>query len=415
MSLLKQREDAAAKALQIAELAKSEERDLTDEEIAVINETAAEVAELDEKIKAADEAAAKLKALGTAPARKEKKVTDDVKGAPARSLGEHFVKHAAEQLAAAKASGGRFSVGAPAFVKAATDTHTVTEQEALEPYLTQLDRNIVKPFREGPVVADLLSSGTISGQHITYLVEQVENFEGAFAPVAEGGAKPQVHVAALESVTETLKKLAGWIKLSDEMIEDLPFVVSEINGTLLYQLALHEEFQLLNGDGTDGGLVGIRNRSGILTESATDADDNADALFRAMTQIRVVNGVSPDALVINPSDYQDLRLGKDGNGQYHGGGYFQGQYGNGGILENPPVWGLRTVVSSAVPAGTALVGAFKYAATVYRKGGVRVESTNSHDDDFTNNLVTIRAEERLALAVRRPSAIAEVTLAGAGS
>src|SRR5690606_13355130 len=117
-------------------------------------------------------------------------------------------------------------------------------------------------------------------------LEQVENFEGAFAPVAEGGAKPQVHVAALESVTETLKKLAGWIKLSDEMIEDLPFVVSEINGTLLYQLALHEEFQLLNGDGTDGGLVGIRNRAGILTESATDADDNADALFRAMTQIR---------------------------------------------------------------------------------------------------------------------------------
>src|SRR5690606_7985101 len=142
-------------------------------------------------------------------------------------------------------------------------------------------------------VADLVARGTISGEHSTYLVEQVENLEGACAPVAEGGAKPQGHVAAPEAGAEPQEKLSGWIKLSDEMIEARPCAETAIDGTVPYQLALHEEFQLLNGDGTDGGLVGIRNRSGILTESATDADDNADALIRAMTQIRVANGVSP--------------------------------------------------------------------------------------------------------------------------
>jgi hypothetical protein len=53
---------------------------------------------------------------------------------------------------------------------------------------------------------------------------------------------------------------------------------------------------------------------------------------------------------------------------------------------------------------------FAQGATVYRKGGVRVESTNSHDDDFTSNLVTVRAEERLALAVRYPAGFCQVTL-----
>ena len=67
------------------------------------------------------------------------------------------------------------------------------------------------------------------------------------------------------------------------------------------------------------------------------------------------------------------------------------------------------MVSPAVAAGTALVANFAQAATLYRSGGVRVESSNSHADDFTNNLVTVRAEERVALAVRKPLAFVKVT------
>ena len=55
--------------------------------------------------------------------------------------------------------------------------------------------------------------------------------------------------------------------------------------------------------------------------------------------------------------------------------------------------------------GTALVGAFSQSSTLYRKGGVRVEATNSHVDDFTNNLVTIRAECRMGLETRVPGAV----------
>jgi HK97 family phage major capsid protein len=114
--------------------------------------------------------------------------------------------------------------------------------------------------------------------------------------------------------------------------------------------------------------------------------------------------------VINPADYETLRLKKDANDQYMGGGFFSGAYGGEpGIAWNLPIWGLRTIVTPAVAAGSPIVGAFNVGATVYRKGGVRVEATNSNQDDFVNNLVSIRAEERIAFAVRRPSAFVVIS------
>jgi HK97 family phage major capsid protein len=257
---------------------------------------------------------------------------------------------------------------------------------------------------------DLLGSGSIGANTnaISYFVEGA--LEGSFSTVAEGGAKPQLHVADPTVVTDALKKIAGFIKLTDEMLEDLDFFVSEINNRLLYALAMYEESQILSGAGTGTTVLGLLNRSGIQTETGASLVDNADAVFRAMTKVQTATGLSADGIVIHPTDYQAFRLKKDANNQYFGGGFFQGEYGVGGVLSQPPLWGLRTVVSTAVSAGTVLVGAFSQAATVYRKGGIRVESTNSHVDDFTNNLVTVRAEERIGLAVRRPSAIVKLTL-----
>lgn len=324
----------------------------------------------------------------------------------AKTLGEHFVKSiGSEGLARVKTVTGA-TVAAPAF-KAATDTQTIPA--AVAPWLTTYDKTVVRAFRR-PVVSDLFGSGTLGdgSNAVSYLVEGA--VEGSLATVAEAGAKPQFHVADPTTRTDALKKIAGFLKFSDEMLEDAAFLVSEINERGLYLLALAEENQLLNGAGTGSTVEGLLNRAGVQTETATDAGDNADAIFRAMSKVQTATGLSADAIVINPADYQSLRLSRDGNGQYMGGGFFAGQYGNGGIEWQPAIWGLRTVVSAAVPAGTAVVGAFSAAATVYRKGGVRVESTNSHDEDFTSNLVTTRIEERVALAVRYPAAFVEVTL-----
>lgn len=415
MDIKAQRADAFARAQELS--AKSAE--LSEEEITEFENKLAEVKSLDEKIAKIDASSEMFKSLNESATPAENEIAVETKNndRPAGSLGEHFVKHAGERLTQLKGTTG-WSVSVPEFIpsKANTDTQVTGGPTGdFADWLVQVDRTIVRAPRQRLVVADLLGSGTLSGNSIRYYVEGA--FEGDFATVAEGGQKPQVHVGEPTPEIDALTKIAAWIRFTDETLEDLPFWVSEINNRLLYKLAAFEEAQLLNGDGAGTNLLGLRGR-GIQTLSrqggtpadATDDEPIADVLFRAMTAVSTATDLSADALVINPSDYQSLRLAKDGNDQYMGGGFFQGQYGNGVMLENPPVWGLRTVVTPAVSAGTAIVGNFSQGGTVYRKGGVRVESTNSNATDFTSNHVVTRAEERLALAVRQPLAFVEVDL-----
>ncbi|WP_425836967.1 phage major capsid protein [Microbacterium sp. PA5] len=391
----------------IVDGAKASGRELTDDEITDLEAKSAEAIELKGKIERSEKSSAMMDRISglDIPVDKVEAI-----GEIAKSLGEHFVKHAGQALREKRGEKGA-SVAAPEF-KAATDTHVIGSVFA--PALTEVDRTIVQAVRPRLVVADLLGTGTLSGNAISYFVEGA--LEGAFTTVAEAGAKPQLHVADPTAVTDALKKIAGWIKISDEMVEDLDFVVSEINNRLLYELAKFEEAQLLNGPGTGSTILGILNRSGVQTEARGTLASNdtvADTIFRAITKVSTGSGLDADGLVIHPSDYQSLRLAKDVNGQYYGGGFFSGAYGNGGLSEQPNVWGLKTVITPAIATGTVLVGAFGQSATVYRKGGVRVESTNSHASDFTSNLVTIRAEERIALAVRRPVGFVKTTITAA--
>jgi HK97 family phage major capsid protein len=406
---LKEMRAAALKAAQdIVAKAKAEARDLTAEEITEVETKSAEVKEIDGKIERAAKSADLIKSLGGLAPTETTTSSTQVKAS--RNLGEHAAQALGEKLRGVK--GSRFSLSTPEY-KAYSDTQvTGGESGVFGPVLTDVDRNIVTAVRRRLTVADLLGVETISGTAITYFVEGA--LEGDFTTVGENAQKPQLHFAQPTPVTEALKKIAGFIKESDEILEDMPWYASVINGRLLYQLGLIEENQLLAGDGNGTNLSGILDRA-IQSETSAGATDDADAIFRAMTKVSVGSTLDADGLVIHPTDYQNLRLAKDSNDQYYGGGFFAGQYGQGGIIMQPPVWGLRTVVTPAIPAGTALVGAFAQAGSVIRKGGVRVESTNTDEDDFTNNRITIRAEERLTLAVRRPYGFVEVTLTAAGS
>lgn len=388
----------------IVEGAKASGRDLTDAEMTDLEAKSSEAQELKGKIERAEKSAALMDRIGgmksdeepTAPAATER----------AKSLGEHFIKSLNGR--SLKEPG---TIAAPEF-KAATDVQAVGGNEgAYGPLITDVDRSFVLPKRERLVVEDLLGSGSVSGTAITYPVFGA--LEGGTDFVGEGAQKPQLHVADPTWRTDALGEVAGWFKITDDMAEDLDYVVSEINSTALYDLAQRTEAALLSGDGTGVNLLGIRNRSGVQTH-AQGVDTVADAIFKGIRRVQTATGFTADALVIHPLDYENLRLGKDGNGQYFGGGYFQGQYGNGGFVEVPPVWGLRTVVSLAAPQAEPLVGAYRAAAKVFRKGGVKVESTNSHQDDFTNDRITIRVKARLGLQVKYPAAFVKIGLTAPG-
>lgn len=300
--------------------------------------------------------------------------------------------------------------------KANTDTHVAgsgrTTDVGYQPVVTQIDMNGVWPYERPLVVADLFGSITLTGSNNTVEYPVYSALEGAPGMVAEGGEKPQVHLPEPKWTSDSLKEVAALWKITDNMAEDLGYVVSEIDNHARYNLQLLEETQLLSGDGEGANIKGLFNRG--IQEMPQAADSDPDRIFKARTRIALATGFRADALVINPADYETIRLSKDANGQYYGGGYFNGQYGNGTIMQDPPLWGLKTVVTEAVTAGTAIVGAFKLGGSVIRKGGLRAESTNSHESDFSHDLISFRIRERIGLQVKYPQAFVKVALGKAG-
>lgn len=377
---------------------------ITPEEQQQLKEHYEQAKSLDERITLFKEASDGLDRMGAESKGRER--------VEAKTLGEFYVKSLQEKgLSVAQTKNAPFVTGE---YKAASDTHTAgsgrTTDTGYQPFLTELDREGVWPYKRPLVIADLFDQGTMAGTTIEYPVYGA--LEGNAATVAEGGQKPQIHLPEPTWVTDSLKEVAAWWKITDNMAEDLPYVVSEINSNAQYNLKLQEEVQLLSGDGTGSNVKGLFNRDIQTLDQGADTDP--DRLFHATTLISNATGFPADAIVINPTDYEAIRLMKTADGNYYGGGFFQGAYGNGGIMQNPPIWGLRTVVTEAMTKGTALVGAFQLGGKVFRKGGLRVESTNSHDTDFTNDKITFRIKERLALQVKWPKAFVKVTLGKAG-
>ena len=323
----------------------------------------------------------------------------------ARSLGEHVALGIQEKGFKVEQ---RRAVDLGEF-KAASDPLTVGTAPA-PGGLAPIDQQDQVVSRDGwlPTVGGLFAQGTVSGTGLRYFVEQP--VEGDFAAVAELGHKPQLSMGYVPEM-ETLAKIAGFIKESDEFIDDLPYLASVTNGRLLRRLAQVEEQQLVSGTGSAPNMRGLLNRTGLQVLTSNGVEDNSAALFRALMAVQNVTGLLADGIVINPVDYERERLTRDGNGQFFGGGPFTGAYGQGGTPLIAPLWGTRTVVSSAVPVGTAVVGAFGTGAMLFRKGGVRVDIANQNADDFEYNRVTIRAEERIGLAVYVPQSFAKVTLA----
>jgi HK97 family phage major capsid protein len=251
------------------------------------------------------------------------------------------------------------------------------------------------------MVADLLASGTTNSNAIVYMRETA--FTNAATPVSEGAAKPE-SALTFAQVTELVSKIAHWLPVTEEMLEDVAAIASYIDARLRLGVALAEEDQLLNGNGTPPNLLGLLNRSGLATAVVQGAapDTGADAIFRQVAAIATTSFVYPDGIVINPTNWSTIILMKTSQGAYIAGGPFAPSMPT-------SLWGLNVAPTPSIVAGTALVGAFGTQAQLFRRGGLRVEASNSHQDFFIKNLVAIRAEERAALAVYRPGAFGKVT------
>jgi HK97 family phage major capsid protein len=250
-------------------------------------------------------------------------------------------------------------------------------------------------------MADLFAPGVTDSNLVTFMKES--SFTNAATPVAEGTAKPE-SALVFAAASEPVRKIATWLPVTEEMLEDVPSLRSYLDARLALAVQLAEDDQLLNGNNVAPNLDGVLVRAGLAAAVVKAAGDtNSDAILKQIAAIQTATGLVPDGVVVHPTNWQTILLTKDTTGNYIGGG---GPFASVG---RPTLWGLPVAVTPAIAANTALVGAFMTGGQLFRRGGLRVEASNSHADFFTTNRVAIRAEERLALVLYRESGFGKVT------
>jgi HK97 family phage major capsid protein len=396
---------AQAKARGYCEKAEAEDRLLSSEESGEINKLLAEGKEIKEELArlGADRDIREQIAAMSAQDKERTSASERKHRGFIQSLGAQFTKsEAMDWLQKTK------GIRPKAWSAPSVELEDPWLQGATITSDTASGGDLIQPdFRPGIVelqfkrltIADLLAPGTTDSNLISYLKELV--FTNAAAAVAEGAQKPESSIT-YDAVTDAVKKIAHWIPVTDEMLEDVAQMRSMIDARLRLGLALTEEDQLLNGSGAGANILGLMNRSGLATSVDQGADTNEDAIFKQIWAIFTNALFMADGIVMNPANWQTIALRKDSTGNYMATSPFAGN------LQAQRLWGLPVVVTPSIVANTALIGAFKLAAQIFRRGGVRVEVSNSHLDFFTKNLIAILCEERLALAVYRPGAIGKV-------
>ena len=340
--------------------------DVSEETLAQGDELVKSIADLEAQIEKAEKAADILKTIGTA----EETNTDSTEVKTMTEM-EQFTQSAKEMTD--KKTGVKMSL------KAATDVVASVQ-------LADVDRSIAPQPRRN-AAADLFSVATISGNAITYFLQGA--YEGTPAVTAEGAKKTQ-NSTSFTGTTLALSKIAAYIKETDEILYDEPFLASEVQNSLVYQLGKVEDATII---GAIAGTTGI----GAETYDGTNVTF-ADGILNAILKVKGDSAYDASVVILNPSDIAALMTAKDSNNQYYGGGYFVGAYGNGLYGIPSAIWGVQIFASSTVSSGQALVCA-KEAVKVWKKGGIDVRLYEQNEDDALYNRVTLLAEERLACAV----------------
>ena len=264
----------------------------------------------------------------------------------------------------------------------------------------QYDPVIQGAPRQNLLIRDLIPTTPVTGQSFTYFKELLHTLGAGM--VAEGAAKPTSNVT-FEQVTDIVKKIAVWMPVTDEALDDVPQLYSYIQELLRYDLELKREGQLLKGDGTGNNLNGIMTQATVFDSDLSKATDTAiDTVRRAIYQARKQSKLAADAVVMSDLDWMNIELQKDGENRY----LFANLQG----LVTPVLWGRPIVASDSMDEGDGsstggefLTGSFQQGARIYDRMAFTIK-VGMINDDFIKNQRAILVEERLGLAVRKKHA-----------
>ncbi|GLS27741.1 phage major capsid protein [Marinibactrum halimedae] len=282
-----------------------------------------------------------------------------------------------------------FSAGNTTKATFAAENNAVTNDEAA----TYTDRRsgVLGLAMRKLRVLDVLPKGSTSSNSIEYTREVLWDNKAAETAEGPGAAYPESSIQ-FETTTVPVRNIGHFIYVSKQMLEDNQAIASYIDGRLRYGVEYRKDLQALRGNGTGQNLKGIFS-SGSFT-NATNAGQNIyETVRRAMAQVELAD-YSATAIILNPSDCADMDL-LTGNDEHF-------------ISTNPraqnvkTLWGLPVVETNAMPAGRFLTGAFDMASQWTERRGVVVEMSDADGDNFTKDMVTIKATARAALEIYRP-------------
>ncbi|WP_212509538.1 phage major capsid protein [Agrobacterium tumefaciens] len=306
-----------------------------------------------------------------------------------KSLGQMVAEHASVKQFVENGSKGAVSVT----LNNAITTSTGSAGALVTP---QRDAEIVGLPRRQLFIRSLLQQGRTTQSSVEFARLKARTLNAAM--VAEGAMKPESGLE-WEQADANVRTIAHWIPVSRQAMDDIPQLQSEIDGELRYGLDFVEEAQILKGDGTGQNLHGLVPQATAFLAPAgitVESKNKVDVLRLAILQASLAE-YPADGIVINPIDWADIELMKDGEKRYLFASIVQ--------MMGPQLWGRPVVSTAAMDQDDFLVGAFGMAAKVWDRMDTEVAISSEDRDNFVKNMLTVRAEKRLALAVKRPAAL----------
>jgi HK97 family phage major capsid protein len=264
---------------------------------------------------------------------------------------------------------------------------------------------LITPHREAEIVGiprrqltirQLLQVGRTTSNSIEY--GKMKTRTNNAAVVAEGALKAESNYE-WETADAPVRTIAHWVPVSRQAMDDIPLLQSEIDGELRYGLDFVEEAEILKGDGTGQHLHGMVPQATQFVAPGSisvRAPSKIDVLRLAILQASLAE-YSADGIVLNEIDWADIELTKDGENRYIFANVIQ--------LAGPQLWGRPVIATHAMDEAEFLVGAFRMAAKIYDRMDTEVLISSEDRDNFVKNMLTVRAEKRLAMAVKRPAAL----------
>lgn len=230
---------------------------------------------------------------------------------------------------------------------------------------------------------------------------QVDDSSGLPQEINEGATFAEAALK-LEERDAMVQKIAVWIPVTDEQLEDVEGAQAYVNQRLTTMLHMRVDRQLLLGNGSAPNLKGTEAviTAGGLTQ-AKGTDSIPDATLKLFTNIRTTSFSEPSVAFIHPSKWQEVQLMKTADGQY--------------IWNHPSttgpatLWGVPVVPTTVVSSTKLVTGDFATHASFMVKRGIEMQITNAHDDFFINGKQAIRADLRAVVVHFRPTAFGAVT------